>query len=209
MLSMNRMSSCGIPFNVQVGDLCYFWWDNGNGQNDQVLTNAEWGIMDLDHWDVAANAGCPGNTSQSEFGTWVSQGYPGTLALRDPPPTYVCRASGFQGNALINDINAISGQIRPFPVNDPNQQVQSNGSPCPPGANCTVHKYAIIGFGALEIVRAYSGQQALNNCPPPPFPYTGRGSLRCLVARWRGFQPGGIVTGTGQNFGLLGVALLA
>jgi hypothetical protein len=201
MLSKGSLSNCDIPDGVAIDDLCYFWWD------DSVLSNAEWGLMDLNKWDVARTASCAGNVSQSEVTQWLRVGFPGTLALRDPPPTYVCRGTGEQGNALNNDINSQAGKLVPFPVNDPQQQVQADGTLCLPGQSCSVSKYAIVGFGKLEIVHAYMGNAALNNCLNPP-PGSRPGSIRCLVAKWKGFQSDGeIGGGGGTDFGYGAVGL--
>ena len=55
-----------------------------------------------------------------------------------------------------------------MPVNDAFQQVQSNGTLCPPTTSCTVGKYAIIGFATLEIYAAAQGQAAKNCAPATP-----------------------------------------
>jgi len=164
--------------------------------------------MDLNAWGVARNASCPGNVNQSNVTTWIRNGYPTPLMLQQPPPTYVCRGSGFQGGALNQDINAMAGQKLIFPINDSSQQVQSNGNLCRPGnidGSCTVHKYAIVAFGVMEIVQVWTGQQAQVKCNHPA---GNNGSIRCLEAIWRGPLPGGIVPCTGcQNFGLYSVGL--
>jgi hypothetical protein len=208
MLSAGRLSTCGIPDTVNLGDHCFFWWDNGNGNNTTELSNAEWGLMDLRAWGVAANATCPGNANQELVTGWIRVGFPGTLMLRQPPPTYVCRASGFQGGALNQDINSMAGRKLIFPINDSSQQVQASGALCRPGnvdGACTVHKYAIVAFGVMEVVQVWTGQQAQTKCNHPA---QSNGSLRCLEAIWRGPLPGGITPCTGcQNFGLFAVKL--
>src|SRR5262245_17751057 len=208
MLSAGRLSTCGVPDTVQIGDHCFFWWDNGNGNNTTELSNAEWGLMDLNQWGVAPGASCPGNVNQQNVTTWIRVGYPSQLMLRQPPPTYVCRGSGFQGGALNQDINFMAGQQLIFPGNDSSRQVQSNGSLCRPGnvdGACTVHKYAIVSFGVMEIVQVWTGQQAQAMCNHPA---SNNGSIRCLEAIWRGPLPGGIVPCTGcEHFGLFSVQL--
>jgi Flp pilus assembly protein TadG len=212
MLSARRLSNCDIPpdpSNPPTGP-CYFWWDNGTGNDTTVLTNAEWGIMDLRSWGppyLAPSASCSGyQANQSLVGQWIANGFPTTLTLPSSGVAYVCRSGGFQGNALNNDINndLVGDQFTLFPVNDPSRQVDRNGNLCPPGANCTVDKYAIIGFGVLHVLGAWSGQQALANCTPPPvpFPYQNAGSLRCLEAEWVGFQATSGPPGGGQDFGV-------
>ena len=210
MLSMGRLSSCDIPNGAQDGDRCFFWWDNGTGNDTTELSNAEWGLMDLTAWNVAPAAGCPGNVNQSDVTTWVREGFPGVLELAQPPPTYVCRGSGFQGGALDQDVNFMAGQKLIFPINDSSQQVQANGSLCRPGnvdGDCTVHKYAIIAFGVMEVVQVWSGTQAVTRCAPAN-PPSNNGSIRCLEAIWRGVQTGGVFPCEScPNVGLLAVTL--
>jgi hypothetical protein len=211
MLSMNRLSTCGIPGSVAEGDRCLFWWDNGSRNDQSALTNSEWGLIDLGAWNVSPDASCPGNVSQAEVTQWVTSGFSETLFLVDPPPTYVCRGNGFQGNALNNDINSVAGQIVPMPVNDPMQQVRSNGSLCRPGGldgTCSVHKYAIVGFAMLEIVQVWTGTEARARCGQPGSGNgNGNGSARCLETIWRGYQTGGLKGGGGENFGLIAISL--
>lgn len=210
MLSLDRLSDCDIPDGpgLVVGvSRCFFWWDNGTPNDTEALTNAEWGLVDLTTWGVEPWGGCGGNVSQSDVGTWITNGYPGSLLI-DPSPEYVCRGSGFQGNALNNDIESQVGEILFFPVNDPQQQVQSGGTLCrPDGVDgpCTVQKYAMVGFAALEVVHVWTGQDAQAMCDQIS---TNNGSLRCLEAVWQGFQPGGLTPDPDvPNLGLFAVAL--
>jgi hypothetical protein len=210
MLSLDRLSDCDIPDGpgLVVGvSRCFFWWDNGTRNDTTALTNAEWGLVDLTTWGVEPWGGCGGNVSQSDVGNWITNGYPGSLLI-DPSPEYVCRGNGFQGNALNNDINAQVGEILFFPVNDPQQQVQSGGTLCrPDGVDgpCTVQKYAIVGFAALEVVHVWTGQNAQAMCGQIA---ANNGSLRCLETVWQGFQPGGLTPDPDvPNLGLFAVAL--
>lgn len=210
MLSLDRLSDCDIPDgpDLVVGvSRCFFWWDNGTPHDTTALTNAEWGLVDLTTWGVDPWGGCGGNVSQSDVGEWITNGYPGSLLI-DPSPEYVCRGNGFQGNALNNDINAQVGEILFFPVNDPQQQVQSGGTLCrPDGVDgpCTVQKYAMVGFAALEVVQVWTGQNAQEMCGQIA---ANNGSLRCLEAVWQGFQPGGLTPDPDvPNLGLFAVAL--
>jgi hypothetical protein len=211
MLSLDRLSDCDIPDgpDLVVGvSRCFFWWDNGTRNDTTALTNAEWGLVDLTTWGVEPWGGCGGNVSQSDVGNWITNGYPGSLLI-DPSPEYVCRGNGFQGNALNNDINAQVGEILFFPVNDPQQQVQSGGTLCrPDGVDgpCTVQKYAIVGFAALKVVQVWTGNNAQAMCGQIS---TNNGSLRCLETVWQGFQPGGLTPVPGvPNLGLFAVALI-
>jgi len=210
MLSLDRLSDCDIPDgpDLVVGvSRCFFWWDNGTRNDTTALTNAEWGLVDLTTWGVEPWGGCGGNVSQSDVGNWITNGYPGSLLI-DPSPEYVCRGSGFQGNALNNDIETQVGEILFFPVNDPQQQVQSGGTLCrPDGVDgpCTVQKYAMVGFAALEVTHVWTGQNAQAMCGQIA---TNNGSLRCLEAVWQGFQPGGLAPDPDvPNLGLFAVAL--
>jgi hypothetical protein len=210
MLSLDRLSDCDIPDGPElvVGvSRCFFWWDNGTPNDTTALTNAEWGLVDLTTWGVEPWGGCGGNVSQSDVGTWITNGYPGSLLI-DPSPEYVCRGNGFQGNALNNDIDAQAGEILFFPVNDPQQQVQSGGTLCrPDGVDgpCSVQKYAMVGFAALEVAHVWTGQDAQAMCDQIS---ANNGSLRCLEAVWQGFQPGGLTPNPDvPNLGLFAVAL--
>jgi len=219
MLSLDRLSDCDIPDGppggppLPDGAPCYFWWDNGTPNDTDALTNAEWGLVDLTTWGVDAFGSCGGNVSQNDVGTWIDVGYPGSLLIDPPPFAYVCRGSGFQGNALNNDVNAEAGQKLYFPVNDPSQQLGPNGALCRPDeldpqnvdGDCTVQKYAMIGFAVLEVVRVWTGQDAQDMCGQVS---TNNGSLRCLHVLWRGFQPGGLSPSLNvPNLGLFAVAL--
>jgi hypothetical protein len=88
------------------------------------------------------------------------------------------------------------------------QQVQSGGALCRPNGidgPCTVQKYAIVGFAALEVTRVWTGQQAQTACG---YPASNNGSLRCLEVVWQGFQPGGLAPNPDvPNLGLSAVAL--
>jgi hypothetical protein len=217
MLSLDRLSDCEIPFgaNLVVGvSRCFFWWDNGTRSDTTALTNAEWGLVDLTTWGVDAWGPCGGNVSQSDVGTWIDQGYPGSMIIDYPPGfEYVCRGNGFQGNALNNDVNAQAGEVLYFPVNDATQQVGPDGQLCRPDefdpddldGDCTVQKYAIIGFARLQIARVWTGQDAQTMCNHPA---DNNGSLRCLEAVWMGFEPGGLnPQPNAPNLGLFAVAL--
>jgi hypothetical protein len=70
---------------------------------------------------------------------------------------------------------------------------------------CTVQKYAMVGFAALEVVQVWTGQNAQAMCGQIA---TNNGSLRCLETVWQGFQPGGLTPDPGvPNLGLFAVAL--
>jgi hypothetical protein len=201
MLSSNGgLGDCDIPVNVVIGQHCKFWWDN------DLISNAQWGIIDvLRGWDVGRTGSCTGNLSANDVQQLIAGTMSaGTLSLTDPPPTYSCVSSGFQGASLTNAISNERGQLVVMPVNDAFQQVTSSGALCPPNTSCTVAKYAIIGFATLEIYDAAQGQRAKTLCPG----HTGNnGSVRCLDLIWRGYQTGGLSPGGGSNFGTVAVGL--
>jgi Flp pilus assembly protein TadG len=208
MLNAHRLSSCDVPFGVEEGDTCSFWWNNSPANNpnaEEDLANAEWGTMDLNNWGVPPTVHC-NNSTPPEFERWLNEGYPGSLELKDPPPTLTCRGQGNFGARLTLLIQAQVGETLYFPVNDPDQQVDANGNLCPPNStnNCLVDKYAIVGFAVLEVTAIYRGNtpQGLLACPG----HLPDANARCLVATWRGFQTGGIVSG-GSNFGLIAIGL--
>jgi Flp pilus assembly protein TadG len=190
--------NCDIP-NVPVGTICYFWWDNSS----QYLGNAAWGLMNLAQWDVSPTAGCS-NAGQSSYKSWLLNGFPGALTLNNPPPTYVCRDSGFFGGALDNDIQAAidTGQQYAFPVNDPNGQIDKTGHLCPPPA-CTPDKYDIVGFAFLKPVGIYKQNDSLYvNCAA-----VKDSNARCLAAKWVGYSTSGVDPGGGGNYGVIAVGL--
>jgi hypothetical protein len=214
MLSSGRLNNCNFtyPFTNLTKDVstCAFFWDNG-ANNPTVLGNAEWGTVDLHTWGppyLAYDSACPGNASLNDITTWLGGGYPGSLFLKDPPPTYVCKGVGSFGGALDNAIRANIGKILPFPVNDPQQQIgKANGNyfnPCTPAmvqaSTCTVDKYAMIAFASLKLnaLYTYQGQQqaqALAACGTPPEPLNQAANARCLVTTWEGLIADGILGG--------------
>jgi hypothetical protein len=206
MLSMDKLSTCDVPDGVEVGDKCYFYWNNHSD-----LGNAEWGLMNLDKWGIAPTGGCS-NAGFNSYRQWIRFGFPDQLVLGDPPPTYVCRDSGSFGGALNTEIEyAIEhSDIVYMPVNDPSQQVDSGGSLCPP-PDCTADKYAIVGFAALDLTALYAGNsdkaQILLYCGVVAADVDP--NSRCLETTWMGFQTGGIIPGGGGggNFGLIAIGL--
>jgi Flp pilus assembly protein TadG len=201
MLSLGRLTTCDIPYGVEIGDVCVWYWDNAE------IGNAQWGVMDLDKWNVAPAASCGGNSDFNHIRQWIQNGYSGPLLLKQPPPTYVCIGTGNFGNALDNEINGIAGQIVPFPVNDPAKQVASNGSLCPPpGTSCTVQKYAIVGFAKLQVLQLYDNRNSRSQWNLYCSEFAQNSNARCLVTTWQGFDDTGYVPG-GQNFGFGAVGL--
>ncbi len=212
MLSMDRLSSCNIPFGpglVPGVSKCAFYWNNSAA----VLGNASWGLMNLTEWNVSPTFNCS-NAGQSSYANWLQAGFPGALLLNSPLPTYACRDSGFFGGALDNDIQRAIASNHPyaFPVNDPTKQIDRNGNLCPP-PNCTPDKYDIIGFASLQLVDLCvgTGSGTWRSCAPSNATYCVGFAVdpnaRCLVSVWEGFSTEGLVPGGGQNFGLVSVSL--
>ncbi len=198
MLSMDRLSDCDIPYgeNLVIHETwCSFWWDN----DPDNLGNAAWGLMNLDQWNVLPTDQCS-NAGQSSYASWLEFGFPGTLLMNPyPEPTYACRDSGFFGGALDNAIETAiaTGEPYAFPVNDPSQQIDSDGNLCPsPG--CTPDKYYIVGFAWLKLIGIYRWQDPEFATYCGGFPATA--NSRCLVAQWEGFTTSSILGG-GATFG--------
>lgn len=213
MLSMNRLSNCNVPYGpgLVVGvTKCAFYWNN----DPSVLGNAAWGLMNLSEWNVAPTFNCS-NAGQSSYATWLLNGFPGSLVLNDPPPTYVCRDSGNFGGALDNDIQRAIAANHPyaFPVDDQTKQIDRNGNICPP-PNCTPDKYYIAGFAWLQLADLCTGTGGGRwNCSDPNdltlcSQFQADSNTRCLVSVWEGFTTTGLDPGGGGTFGnVLAVAL--
>lgn len=147
--------SCDVRENPPIGTECYMWWDN------DLFEGSAFGFMNLDRWDVSADASCP-SAGSSNRSDWIVNGYPGTLSLNYPQPTYVCRDSGLSRNDWERDLQGQIGQIKYFPVNDPATMICKSGNSyrnCNPGEG-PPHKYNIIGFTAFRIVDVLTPQEA-------------------------------------------------
>lgn len=136
--------NCHLP-EAPVGTQCAFWYDNSNTTSG---SQNNWGFMNLDQWDVAAGYNCS-NAGASNRGDWITQGYPGFLAINYPEPTYVCSDSGHASGNWEKDLGSVVGQIRSFPLTDPSQQI-----PAYPSA---ADKYDVIGWTDLKIVQVLKG----------------------------------------------------
>jgi hypothetical protein len=235
MLSARRLSDCDVPpADPNVVRECAFYWDNSPASaTDPALTNAEWGTLDLNKWDVVGTDP-PGpiercdNSTPPEFSRWMFEGFDGLLNVNGPdgtgvdPPTYVCRGQGNFGASLDNLIQRAirEGLDLYFPVSDPRGQVDKDGNPCiPPDLmedpsaydGCTVDKYDIIGFARLRIVALYKKQdrQTVELCTSRIPGATPDANARCMVVRWVGYTPEGLQPVEGENFGLVPVELIA
>lgn len=215
MLSANRLSSpgCNIPSDqLSDGQTCGFWFNNGNQSNNtpQDLQNAEWGWMNLDKWNVAPDAQCP-NASANDIKDWILNGANRDLTLNPTPAqTYVCRGQGNQASQFGPNgaVTQSLGKTFAFPIDDPSRQVDSNGTLCPPNSstNCSVDKYAIVGFAVLELWQVFDGNttDAATYCPG----HASDSNARCLVAKWHGYTTDLNQSVGGGNFGDVAVNLV-
>jgi Flp pilus assembly protein TadG len=184
MLSMGRLSNCNIPPGPPIGTKCAFWWNNKD------ISNAQWGMINLDQWNVSGTTNCTSaGTSSTE--KWMNGGTL-TLSLNWPSPTYVCIDTGVSqsifgtsGNPTCTGGNSDPmicqvGKQRDFPVNDPcnvsqtsprQGQIDKNGNLVRPSTNLPAHcdtsiptgtpdKYDIVGFTSLLITGLYRGNSA-------------------------------------------------
>ena len=146
--------TCGIPNDVKIGDSCNLWYDNGNLE----LGNANWGFMNLDQWNVAADASCDSAGGANNRADYIQNDFQDDLPMNgDPPgsaPTYVCTSTG-HATSNWDDLRSRIGDVLMFPVNDCGGQVDKNGivTPCP----STPDKYDIIGFTSLYLVDVLRG----------------------------------------------------
>jgi Flp pilus assembly protein TadG len=212
MLNMNRLSSCNIPDGpglVPGVTKCTFFWNNGQ------LGNAAWGLMNLQQWNVQPAANCS-NAGQTSYASWLQYGFPGALVLNNPPPTYVCRDSGFFGGALDNDIQQAiaTGNPYAFPVNDSSKQLDKNGVLCPAPSCTSPDKYDVVGFAWLKLVDLCvgtgGGRWRCGSLLSLPLcqAYQADSNSRCLVTEWEGFTTNGLYGNGGGSFGnLIAVAL--
>lgn len=211
MLNMDRLGTCRItnppdPSLKEGVSQCVFYWNN----ND--LGNAQWALMNMDpynnkgtQWYVSGNFGCSG-TSGNEIRGWLSNGYNGDLFLNPNGKTYVCAGTGFQTGPVDQGLENARGQTYAFPVNNPSEQVDRNGTACPPP--CTPDKYSIIGFAWLRLdyfLTSMKKDDALwaQYCSQ----FVRDSNSRCIVTTWMGFTTHVSSSGGGANFGVMSVWL--
>ena len=200
MVSLNRLTTCDIPFGVEIGDICVFYWDNAE------IGNAAWGDHDLDKWGVAAAASCPGNSDFNSIRDWIQNGYPSPLLLKQPPPTFVCIGTGTSERPGQPD-QRHRRRDRPVPGQRPGPAGCLQRPPCPPpSTSCTLHKYAIVGFAKLKIIQLYDNRNKKSEWNQYCSMFVQNSNARCLVTQWQGYDDTGYVPG-GQNFGYGSVGL--
>ena len=121
-----------------VGSPCNYWYDN-NATN--FTDSSNWGFLNLGAWGVAPSDSCPSSGTDDRRDWILSIGEP-DLTIGDGGVAYVCADTGHSTSSWFDALRSLVGQIKYFPVNDPNRMVlQPTGS----------EKYAIIGFTALRI----------------------------------------------------------
>ena len=134
--------NCDVP-DVPEGTRCNFWYNNRD------LGNAQWGFLDLDHWDVDPTYNCP-NAGAATRTDWIYNGYPEPRTVNYPDPTYVCTTNGDAESIWNGALEDQIGKTLTFPVNDPDGQL-----PAPPPETPT--KYNIIGFTSLKLIDIVKG----------------------------------------------------
>jgi Flp pilus assembly protein TadG len=148
--------TCKVPDGIDIGETCPFWYNNKD-----PFGGASWGYMNLDQWNVAPTDNCS-NAGSSKRGGWINGGYPTDLTLNgDPPgtgPTYVCNDTGHTTDDWMDLENSV-GQIKLFPVNSCDGQLDKTGQPAP--CPLTPDKYDIVGFTSLMIKAVYRGDDPL------------------------------------------------
>jgi len=123
------IGDCGIP-DAPVGTQCNFWMDNSPDE----LGDAQWSWMNLNlcpvesqcGWDISRTGNCP-NVGASERDDWIRNGPDMNL----PVSAYVCTTSG-HASTNFSDLTSQIGEVKAFPVNDQNQQVDNSGNICSP-----------------------------------------------------------------------------
>jgi hypothetical protein len=160
------IKDCGIP-EMPIGEECNLWFNNDD------LGNSQSGWMNLDEWNVLPTAHCPNPGGANNRSEYIHNGYPTSLPLNDPPPTYTCAASG-HASSNFSDFEDVIGEIKFLPVNDETQQLDKDGNVCPPPDCANPDKYAVIAFVPLEVTNVLHGndpaaigtQAAAGTCNP-------------------------------------------
>jgi Flp pilus assembly protein TadG len=126
------------------GTACNYWYDNSASGFDN---SSNWGFINLDTWGVSSGDSCP-SAGTSTRRDWIDGVGVPQVSINVSGPTYVCADSGHSTPSWFDALAGLVGDVRFFPVNDPNQMVLH-----PSGKE----KYDIIGFTALEIQQVLRG----------------------------------------------------
>lgn len=138
-----------------VGTTITCLWDN-----DTANTNAFWGGLDLDEWNVPETYNCghelddPGPDEAAQQKNEVGQGgVDEDLAINTPPdPTWVCVTQGVKEDVVIaldDYAEAHPNNILFFPIVRPPHLLESNGK---------VEKVNIVGFVKVRVIEAHQPQ---------------------------------------------------
>jgi Flp pilus assembly protein TadG len=117
------------------GTECNYWHDQSNTPSPN---DSDWGFMNFDQWDVTPSTSCH-NPGTGNLQQWIHVGE--DKKLEDPGPTYVCVSHGHEDTTWSGALRREIGQLKVFPVNDPDQAIWDSGN----------QKYAIVGFAELRI----------------------------------------------------------
>lgn len=138
-----------------VGTTITCLWDD-----DTENTNAFWGGLDLDEWDVPADYDCghelddPGPDEAAQQKEEVQQGgIDEDLAIKEPPdPTWVCVTNGVRNDVVIEldkYAKANPDNVLFFPITRPPHLLEDNGK---------VEKVNVVGFIKVRVVEAHQPQ---------------------------------------------------
>ena len=127
----------------EVGTECNYWWDNSNDHD--LTSSSSWGFMNLATAGIAPDASCP-NSGTDDRREWIYGNQDAPLDVTGTH-TYVCVDTGHSNSSWMEALDAQVGQIKHFPVNDPDAMIRTEGR----------EKYAIIGFVALQVDGVYKG----------------------------------------------------
>lgn len=191
------LSNCTISPDLPDGTACHFWYDQDN------IASAQWGLLNLNSWGAQPTDACNAFqfSGESDISNWTMNGFGQDLALKDPPPTYVCDVSGVKvfSSLVSHPENFFQpGDVKVFPVNNAEQQVMKGD---------LIDKYAIVAFASLKIEQVLRGKAGAEACEMGR--YTGQGDAFCLVTTWDGYTSSGAVPGGGSGaFGTMAVRLV-
>jgi hypothetical protein len=173
-----------VPLKLNLADVqgcitgtdCYFEFES-------PTPGSEWGWLDFPQgWPTDSNDPARCNSQAggaAELSEYIEQmGLPGSIALQaalwNPPPTYVCDAGGVP-DKLIKEMEEwlkATAALTPTPIVDfPVVACDGAAPPCYPWHHDRGRDaYPVIDFAGLNIVDAWSRQDALDN---PNCEFTG------------------------------------